>query len=257
MRRSSPATRRRSSRAAARIQELVTANPGGGWFDGFRLDDRARRHGPRLRPDGCRRCAGERGAEFSAAAPCPWLHSPGTSEGHELLRYGAAARTLERLVDFDRINTPEQMRFSVGGIVVRTGNLSPISTPALPSAPPHIKARQAHCRPALPGRGDRWGVLTGTAGSSPNTPPIEWVVEREGRRGHAYLQVDLECAGPIPRHIANVMSRAGDSVLQPDARCHQRRPPSPSTDLQLGAGDSARQQVPADLKAGLDMRLLE
>ena len=42
---------------------------------------------------------------------------------HQLLRYRAAEPTLERLVDFDRINARE-MRFSVGAVKVRTGNFA-------------------------------------------------------------------------------------------------------------------------------------
>ena len=59
---------------------------------------------------------------FSLRQPAPWLHPNGALEGTSFYETKRLKSTLERLVDFDRINAGD-MRFSVGAVNVRTGNL--------------------------------------------------------------------------------------------------------------------------------------
>ena len=59
---------------------------------------------------------------FSLRQPAPWLHPDGSLEGTSFYETSRLKSTLERLVDFDRINAGG-MRFSVGAVNVRTGNL--------------------------------------------------------------------------------------------------------------------------------------
>jgi NTE family protein len=59
---------------------------------------------------------------FFAARPLvPWLHPAGTIEATSFYDTAGLKRTLERLVDFDRLNAG-MTRLSVGAVNVRTGN---------------------------------------------------------------------------------------------------------------------------------------
>jgi NTE family protein len=58
---------------------------------------------------------------FTLRQPAPWLHPNGALEGTSFYETKFLKSTLERLVDFDRINAGV-MRFSVGAVNVRTGN---------------------------------------------------------------------------------------------------------------------------------------
>jgi len=51
--------------------------------------------------------------------------------------------TLERLVDFDRINNPKEMRFSVGAVNVRTGRFAYFDSEEITIRPEHVMASGA------------------------------------------------------------------------------------------------------------------
>ena len=51
--------------------------------------------------------------------------------------------TLERLVDFDRINNPREMRFSVGAVNVRTGRFAYFDSEEITIRPEHVMASGA------------------------------------------------------------------------------------------------------------------
>jgi NTE family protein len=59
---------------------------------------------------------------FKPRLPPPYLHAPGSPGATSWYETGELQATMERLVDFDRINAGE-MRFTVGAVNVRTGNL--------------------------------------------------------------------------------------------------------------------------------------
>ena len=58
---------------------------------------------------------------FTPRMPPPFLHPPGSPEAVSFYDVSPLKATLERLVDFDRINAGG-MRFSVGAVNVSTGN---------------------------------------------------------------------------------------------------------------------------------------
>ena len=58
---------------------------------------------------------------FTIRQPAPWLHPNGAPEATSFYETKLLKSTLERLVDFDRINAGE-MHLSVGAVNVRTGN---------------------------------------------------------------------------------------------------------------------------------------
>jgi len=167
--------------------------------------------------------AGERSAlnQWSAAAAVA-LGIPGffTPRMTPALMMGGAApvlsyydthqlkATLERLVDFDRINHRE-MRFSVGAVNVRTGNSVYFDNGALKIKPEHIMASGA-LPPGFPpvhiDGEDYWdgGIVSNT--------PLQYVLDEHVRsRRLVVVQVDLFSArGAMPRTLAEVMARQKD-----------------------------------------------
>jgi NTE family protein len=113
-------------------------------------------------------------------------------------------RTLERLVDFDRINAGEP-RFSVGAVNVRTGNFVYFDNTTHTIRPEHVMASGA-LPPGLPAveiEGEHYwdGALV-------SNTPLQWVVDTESRRDTLAFQVDLWSAhGEFPRNIFEVMTR--------------------------------------------------
>lgn len=116
--------------------------------------------------------------------------------------------TLERLVDFDRINGGE-MRFSVGAVNVRTGNSVYFDNRRQKIGPEHIMASGA-LPPGFPAvhidGEDYWdgGIVSNT--------PLQYVLDEHARSERLLvLQVDLFSArGPLPRTLGEVLARQKD-----------------------------------------------
>src|SRR5246127_3640858 len=85
-----------------------------------------------------------RGADgFFAARPfSPWLQPAGTTEATSFFDTGSLKRTLERLVDFDRLNAGH-LRFSVGAVNVRSGNFVYFDSNTHVIRPEHVMASGA------------------------------------------------------------------------------------------------------------------
>jgi predicted acylesterase/phospholipase RssA len=80
---------------------------------------------------------------FFAARPLtPWLQPGGTIEATSFYDTRELKRTLERLVDFDRINAGIE-RFSVGAVNVRTGNFVYFDSATHTIRPEHVMASGA------------------------------------------------------------------------------------------------------------------
>ena len=95
--------------------------------------------------------------------------------------------TLERLVDFDRINAGE-MRFSVGAVNVRTGNFVYFDNEKHTIRPEHVMA-SGSLPPGFPAV-EIEGELYWDGGLISNTP-LQWVVEQGPRQDTLAFQVDL------------------------------------------------------------------
>jgi NTE family protein len=115
-------------------------------------------------------------------------------------------RTLERLVDFDRLNSSE-VRVSVGAVNVRTGNLTYFDTAERRLGPKHFMASGALPPgfPAVEIEGEHYwdgGVVSNT--------PLSRVLSGEPRDTLTF-QIDLWSArGRVPHDMMEVSSRQKD-----------------------------------------------
>jgi NTE family protein len=141
---------------------------------------------------------------FTSRPLPPWLQPSGTLEATSFYDTRELKRTLERLVDFDRLNAG-LLRFSVGAVNVRTGNFVYFDTTTHTIQPEHVMASGALPPgfPAIEIEGEHYwdgGLVSNT--------PLQWVVESEPRRDTLAFQVDLWSArGDFPRTMLNAMTR--------------------------------------------------
>lgn len=151
--------------------------------------------------------------------------------------------TLERLVDFDRINH-RAMRLSVGAVNVRTGNSIYFDNSLHKIGAAHIMASAA-LPPGFPAvhidGEDYWdgGIVSNT--------PLQYVLDTHPRTKQlVVLQVDLFSArGPMPQTLAEVAGRQKDITFSSRTRMNTD---ALSANLNL-------QQGLADLLAKLPKRL--
>ena len=141
---------------------------------------------------------------FTARPMGPWLQPAGTIEATSFYDTRDLKHTLERLVDFDRLNAGTT-RFSAGAVNVRTGNFVYFDTTTHTVRPEHVMASGA-LPPGLPAieiEGEHYwdgGLVSNT--------PLQWVVETAPRRDTLAFQVDLWSArGDFPRNMLEVMTR--------------------------------------------------
>ncbi|KTT23720.1 patatin-like phospholipase family protein [Pseudacidovorax intermedius] len=166
---------------------------------------------------GERRLLGEWSANAAIVAGIPGFFTPRMDPS---LLLGSAApvlsyydttplkATLERLVDFDRLND-SGMRFSVGAVNVRTGNSVYFDNRRVRIGPEHIMASGAlppGFAPVHIDGEDYWdgGVVSNT--------PLQYVLDEHLRsRRLLVLQVDLFSArGAMPTTLGEVMARQKD-----------------------------------------------
>jgi hypothetical protein len=79
---------------------------------------------------------------FATRPVLPWLQPGGTIEATSFYDTADLKRTLERLVDFDRLNAGA-VRFSVGAVNVRTGNFVYFDTTTQPRFSPRYAERNS------------------------------------------------------------------------------------------------------------------
>ena len=135
--------------------------------------------------------------------PMPW----GASRVDAVSFYDVSPlkNTLERLVDFDRINA-SGTRLSVGAVNVQTGNFVYFDTTTHRIKSAHIIA-SGSLPPGFPATeidgGYFWdgGVLSNT--------PLQWVLDSRPRRDTLAFQIDLwSSRGGLPRNLADADVRA-------------------------------------------------
>ena len=115
--------------------------------------------------------------------------------------------TLERLVDFDRINAGA-VRLSVGAVNVRTGNFEYFDSSRQTIDARHIMASGALPPGFAPVEID--GELYWDGGLVSNTP-LQYVLDQPGKRRRVVFQVDLFAAtGAVPTTLPEVTEREKD-----------------------------------------------
>ena len=114
--------------------------------------------------------------------------------------------TLERLVDFDRLNDPRTTRVAVGAVNVRSGNFAYFDNRRQRLRPEHFMASGA-LPPGFPAV-EIDGEFYWDGGMVSNTPLYEVLSERPGCDTLVF-QVDLWSArGTLPRDLADVAERS-------------------------------------------------
>ena len=183
--------------------EQITANPVGYWPPPVDLGG-----------DFARVWANRWHATAAALLGAPGLFSPrmshplwqpdGTPQATSFYDTSELKTTLERLVDFDRINAGE-MRFSVGAVNVGTGNFVYFDNRTHQIRPEHVMASGALPPgfPAIEIEGEHYwdgGLVSNT--------PLQWVLESAERQDTLAFQVDLWSArGQVPRTLGEVATR--------------------------------------------------
>ena len=144
---------------------------------------------------------------FTPRAPLmPFLP---TTQPNEVSFYDTSAlkQTLERLVDFDRINAKD-MHFGVGAVNVKTGNFIYFDNATTKIRPEHIIASGA-LPPGFPAI-EIDGEFYWDGGLVSNTP-LQWMLDQRPRLDTLALQIDLWSArGEMPRDVIETDSRVKD-----------------------------------------------
>jgi NTE family protein len=121
---------------------------------------------------------------------------------------GALRGTLERLVDFDRINDRRGMRLSVGAVNVATGFFAYFDSAHVRIRPEHVMASGALPPGFPPIEIDGEGYWDG--GLFSNTP-LQYMVDYSPRRSRLIFQVDVfQAHGRLPTNLDEVNEREKD-----------------------------------------------
>ena len=141
---------------------------------------------------------------FSPRPGSPFAYPSGAVEATSFYDTAGLKRTLERLVDFDRINSAA-VRLSMGAVNVRTGNFVYFDTTTHKIGPEHVMASGA-LPPGFPAV-EIDGEYYWDGGLVSNTP-LEWVLDSEPRQDTLAFQVDLwNARGAFPGDLADVERR--------------------------------------------------
>jgi NTE family protein len=142
---------------------------------------------------------------FTPRPPRDWLDPAGLVNFYDT---APLKQSLERLVDFDRINDPRGMRLSVGAVNVGTGRFAYFDSEKTTIRPEHIMASGALPPGFPPVEID--GEFYWDGGLVSNTP-LQYVLEYYPRRSRLCFQVDLfHAAGMLPASMDEVKERIND-----------------------------------------------
>jgi NTE family protein len=188
---------------------------------------------------------------FAARPVTPLLQPGGTIEATSFYDTKDLKRTLERLVDFDRLNAGAA-RFSVGAVNVRTGNFVYFDNTTHTIRPEHVMASGALPPgfPAIEIEGEHYwdgGLVSNT--------PLQWVVLGQPRRDTLAFQVDLWSArGEFPRNMLEVMTR--EKEIRYSSRTRAATDQFKQIQRLRGAAASLLDKLPDNLKNSPEAQLL-
>lgn len=144
------------------------------------------------------------GGFFRPRMPPPFLETAGSPGATSFYDTAPLLGTLERFVDFDRVNGGTT-RLSVGAVNVESGNFAYFDSTTRKIGPEHILASAALPPgfPAIEIEGEHYwdgGLVSNT--------PLQWVLQFGPRRDTLVFEVDLWSArGRFPRAIMEVATR--------------------------------------------------
>jgi len=152
---------------------------------------------------------------FTPRVPPATLWPAGTSDKASYYDTSPLRATLERLVDFDRINAG-RMRFSVGAVNVGTGNFAYFDTTTDRIRPEHVMA-SGSLPPGFAAT-EVDGKFYWDGGLVSNTP-LQWVLDSRPRKDTLAFQIDLWSArGALPHDLTEVEVRYKDIVYSSRTR---------------------------------------
>ena len=141
---------------------------------------------------------------FQPRVPPPFVYPNGSPEALSYYDVAPLRATLERLVDFDRINDG-QIRFSVGAVNVRTGNFVYFDSTTHLIGPAHVMA-SGSLPPGFPAT-EIEGEHYWDGGLVSNTP-LDWVLDSRPGRDTLAFPVDLwNARGEVPRNLIEADTR--------------------------------------------------
>jgi NTE family protein len=188
---------------------------------------------------------------FVPRMPPPTVWPPGSPDKASYYDNTLLRATLERLVDFDRINSGE-MRFSVGAVEVRSGNFTYFDTTTHKIVFEHIAA-SGSLPPGFPATkvGDEYfwdgGLVSNT--------PLEWVLGSHPRRDTLALQVDLwNARGELPKNMIAVDVRQKEIIYSSRNRAATDRYRYVQK-LRIAFANLLK-QMPAELRESADAKIL-
>lgn len=137
----------------------------------------------------------------------PWLEPQGAQTAISFYDTVPLKDTLERLVDFDRINHGD-VRLTLGAVDVTHGDFTYFDSTKQKIAPEHVMASGA-LPPGFPpvGIGGRYywdgGLISNT--------PLQWILEINDKLDMLVFQIDLwSPQGEFPQNMAEVLTRHKD-----------------------------------------------
>jgi NTE family protein len=160
--------------------------------------------------------------------------------------------TLERLVDFDRINAGN-MRFSVGAVNVRTGNFTYFDSTTHRIGPSHVIA-SGSLPPGFPAT-EVDGEYYWDGGLVSNTP-LQWVLDSRPRQDTLAFQVDLwNSDGELPHDLVETEVRQKE--IQFSSRTRAATDQYKKTQkLRLAVADLIK-ELPDQLRGQESVKMLE
>ena len=188
---------------------------------------------------------------FAPRYPPPWLYPSGTVDATSFYDTRQLKDTLERFVDFDRLNAGA-IRPSVGTVNVRSGNFVYFDTQTHTIGPEHIMASGALPPSFSPIEIE--GEHYWDGGLVSNTP-LQWIVESRPRLDTLAFQVDLWSArGALPRNLTEVST--GQKDIQYSSRTRAGTGSFKRIQRLRRAAADLLDKLPDDLRRGPEAALL-
>ena len=160
--------------------------------------------------------------------------------------------TIERLVDFERINAGST-RLSVGAVNVRTGNLTYFDNTLHEIKLAHVVA-SGSLPPGFPATNID-GEYYWDGGVVSNTP-LQWVVDSRPRKDTLAFQIDLWCArGGLPRDLTELEVR--EKEIRFSSRTRQGTDRFKYEQKLRRAAANLLKLLPKEMKSDPDFKLLE